>query len=85
MIKIPQNTYTQVLKKIIKSFGSLLSKPQLSHFVDIVKGMLFSSRKSINFYAKESKKDQSSLNRFMNSRAVDDDKLKNKNLDLITH
>ena len=59
-------------ESVLKTFSTTLSKPQLPHFEQIIKGMLFSELKSINSYSKSSNKNQSSLNRFMNSKAVND-------------
>lgn len=56
----------------IKNFAKVLSKPQFAHFEQIIKGIQFSSKKSINSYSKSSNKNQSSLCRFMLSTAVDD-------------
>jgi len=56
----------------IKTFAKVFSKPQFAHFEQIVKGIQFSSRKSINSYSKSSNKNQSSLCRFMLSKAIND-------------
>lgn len=59
----------------IKNFAKVFSKPQFIHFKQIIKGMLFSELKSINSYSKSSNKHQSSLNRFMNSKAINNEKI----------
>ncbi|NCC70880.1 hypothetical protein EOM09_04825 [bacterium] len=61
--------------KLLKRFATTLSKPQFIHFEQIVKGILFTELKSINSYSKSSIKSQSSMCRFMNSKAVGNDQL----------
>ena len=56
----------------IKNFRKVFSKPQQHNFEQIIKGILFTGRKSTNSYSKSSTKHQTSLCRFMNSKAVDD-------------
>lgn len=79
----PENPLINEIKALLKVFATTLSKPQFAHFEQIIKGMLFSDLKSINSYSKSSKKDQSSLNRFMNSHAVKDQQLTQTLYDLI--
>lgn len=67
----------------LKRFVTILSKPQFAHFEQIIKGMLFSELKSINSYSKSSNKNQSSLNRFMNSKSVNDKKINQLLVDFI--
>lgn len=67
-----ENPLINDVEILLKTFSTTLSKPQFVHFEQIVKGMLFTKLKSINSYSKSSNKDQSSLNRFMHSTAVDD-------------
>lgn len=67
-----------ILNKLLKGFGKVLSKPQFNHFVTMIKGMLFASKKSISKYSKLSSKHQSSINRFMKSLAVDDEQLQSQ-------
>lgn len=67
-----ENPLINDIEILLKTFSTTLSKPQFVHFEQIVKGMLFTKLKSINSYSKSSNKDQSSLNRFMHSTAVDD-------------
>lgn len=71
------------VNNLLKRFATTLSKPQFVHFEQIIKGTLFSERKSINSYSKSSIKNQSSLCRFMNSKAVDENKLSQILNDLI--
>lgn len=59
----------------IKNFAKVFSKPQFTHFEQIIKGTLFNPRKSINSYSKSSTKHQTSMSRFMNSKAVKDNKI----------
>lgn len=63
------------VENLIKRFSTTLSKPQLVHFEQIVKGTLFSEFKSINSYSKSSIRSQSSMSRFMNSKAIDNQKI----------
>ncbi len=65
-----QNPLINEVDFLLKTFAKVLKKPQLLHFEQIVKGILFSERKSINSYSKSSEKHQTSLSRFMNSEAV---------------
>jgi len=65
-----KNLLSEYVCEFLKTFRKVLSKPQIAHFEQIIKGTLFSDLKSINSYSKSSNKDQSSLNRFMNSKAV---------------
>jgi len=67
----------------LKRFVTILSKPQFVHFEQIIKGMLFSELKSINSYSKSSNKNQSSLNRFMNSKSVNDENINQLLVDFI--
>lgn len=69
----PENPNLELIDDLLKRFATTLSKPQLAHFKQILKGILFSSKKSIRVYGQSSMKDQSSLNRFMHSKAVDED------------
>jgi hypothetical protein len=64
------------LNEYLAQFQNSFSKPQNYHFQTLIRGLLFSQRKSVLSYAKASKKDQSSLNRFVNSEAIDDQLLK---------
>ncbi len=70
-----EETLINEVEVYIKNFAKVLSKPQLAHFEQIIKGIQFSSKKSINSYAKSSNKNQSSLCRFMLSNAVNDDNI----------
>ncbi len=70
-----ENSLIVEVENLLKRFATTLSKPQVVHFEQIVKGILFSERKSINSYSKSSKKHQTSLSRFMNSEAVEDNQL----------
>ena len=70
-----QNPLINEVDNLLKMFATTLSKPQFAHFEQIIKGMLFSKLKSINSYSKSSTKNQSSLNRFMNSKAVDENEI----------
>ena len=63
------------VENLIKRFSTTLSKPQLVHFEQIVKGTLFSEFKSINSYSKSSIRSQSSMSRFMNSKAINNQKI----------
>lgn len=67
----------------IKTFAKVLSKPQFIHFEQIVKGTLFAEHKSINSYSKSLNKNQSSMCRFMNSKAVDDNQINQVLNDLV--
>jgi len=71
------------VENFIKSFATTLTKPQFVHFEQIIKGINFSHRKSINHYSKSSNKSQSSLCRFMNSNFVNDNKISNQLKNLI--
>lgn len=70
-----ENSFNEFVVELLKTFSTTLSKPQFAHFEQFIKGMLFSELKSINPYSKSSKKDQSSLNCFMNSNTVNDKQL----------
>jgi hypothetical protein len=70
-----ENILIKNIEEHIKTFAKVFSKPQFPHFRQIVKGTLFSGRKSINSYSKSSNKNQSSLCRFMNSKAVNNEKI----------
>lgn len=63
------------LKVLLKNFHNSLSKPQRIHFETMVSGMILSSKKSILKYSNFSSKNQSSLNRFMKSKSVDNSKI----------
>ena len=78
-----ENSLNEIVSKLLKTFATTLSKPQYVHFEQIVKGILFSKHKSINSYSKSSNKNQSSLNRFMNSNAVNKEQLRQVLKDLI--
>ncbi len=78
-----QNHLINEVNSLLKRFATTLSKPQFVHFEQIVKGMLFSDLKSINSYSKSSNKNQSSLNRFMNSKAVNNENINDVLVDLI--
>jgi len=78
-----ENSLNEFVAELLKTFSTTLSKPQFTHFEQFIKGMMFSELKSINSYPKSSKKDQSSLNRFMNSKAVNDKQLIQVLYDLI--
>jgi len=79
----PQKSLINEVEFQLKTFRKVLSKPQIIHFEQIIKGMLFSEHKSINSYAKSSSKNQSSLNRFMNSKAINNDELNQINIEFI--
>ena len=74
-MKNNENPLINEVDNLLKRFATTLSKPQIVHFEQITKGMLFSELKSINSYSKSSNKDQSSLNRFMNSKAVNNSQI----------
>ena len=74
-MNINENSLINEVETHIKTFAKVFSKPQFVHFEQIIKGTLFSERKSINSYSKSSTKHQTSLSRFMNSKAVDDNQL----------
>jgi hypothetical protein len=78
-----ENPLMKEVDKLLKSFATTLSKPQFVHFEQIVKGILFTELKSINSYSKSSLKSQSSMSRFMNSKAVNQKKIKDFLHDLI--
>jgi hypothetical protein len=63
------------VENFIKSFATTLTKPQFIHFEQIIKGINFSSKKSINQYSKSSIRNQSSLCRFMNSDFVKNEEI----------
>lgn len=63
------------VEDLLKRFATTFSKPQFVHFEQIVKGILFKELKSVNSYSKSSSKHQTSLSRFMNSKAVKQDKI----------
>jgi hypothetical protein len=79
MLILPQmNTENPLIDEVetyIKNFAKVFSKPQLVHFEQIIKGILFTKLKSTNSYSKSSKKHQTSLSRFMNSKAVRQDEI----------
>lgn len=82
-MNIKENSLNEIVSELLKTFATTLSKPQFIHFEQIVKGILFSKHKSINSYSKSSNRNQSSLNRFMNTKAVDEEQLKQVLKDLI--
>ena len=53
----------------IKNFAKVFSKPQFVHFKQIVKGTVFTERKSINSYAKSFSIHQTLMSRFVNINA----------------
>lgn len=63
------------IENYLKTFRKVLTKPQIQNFEHIIKSILFKNKKSINSYSKSINKDQSSLNRFMKTKAVDDFKI----------
>ena len=71
-----ENSLNEIVSKLLKTFATTLSKPQYVHFEQIIKGILFSKHKSINSYSKSSIRNQSSLNRFMNSNAVNEEQIR---------
>ena len=70
-----QNPLINDVDLLLKTFAKVLSKPQFVHFEQIIKGILFTELKSINSYSKSSIKHQTSLSRFMNSKAVDENQI----------
>ena len=74
---IPENPLIIEVDNLLKRFATTLSKPQFVHFEQIIKGILFTELKSVNSYSKSSLKHQTSLSRFMNSEAVNQDKIQN--------
>jgi hypothetical protein len=72
----PQNPLINEVENLLKTFATTLSKPQFAHFEQIIKEILFSELKSINSYSKSSDRHQTSLSRFINSKAVDKEKIK---------
>lgn len=70
-----QNPLIIEVENLLKRFATTLSKPQFVHFEQIIKGILFTERKSTNSYSNSSLKHQTSLSRFMNSKAVNQDKV----------
>jgi hypothetical protein len=63
------------IENYVKTFRKVLTKPQIQNFEHIIKSILFKNKKSINSYSKSINKDQSSLNRFMKTKSVDDFKI----------
>ncbi len=72
-----ENPLINEVNNHIKTFAKVFSKPQFAHFEQIIKGIQFSSKKSINSYSKSSNKSQSSLCRFMLSKAINDNEIYN--------
>lgn len=70
-----ENPLINEVKNLLKRFATTLSKPQFVHFEQIIKGILFTELKSINSYSKSSLKHQTSLSRFMNSKAINFNKI----------
>lgn len=70
-----KNPLINEVNNLVKRFATTLSKPQFVHFEQIIKGTIFNPHKSINSYSKSSNKNQTSMCRFMNTNAVDDNQL----------
>lgn len=73
------------IEQIIKNFSNVLSIPQYDNFKIMINGKLISSGGSILKCSNYGSKDQSSINRFMNSKAVDDSKLLMNHFEIINN
>lgn len=71
----PEKPLISEINSFLKKFATTLSKPQFAHFEQIIKGILFTELKSTNSYSKSSDKHQTSLSRFMKSKAIKQDKI----------